>query len=249
MSDLNIIRIPILPKGLVNAHLVVTAGKAILVDAGLPGTEKEVARALTKNGLGFEDIAAIVITHAHVDHAGNAAKLRELSGAPIIAHRADLPYYRREKVMTFCATGWFGRLFMKTGLMLEPYAAFEPDIIVEYEDCFDLAEFGCDGVVRHTPGHTEGSLSVELDGKAALVGDLISSGILLGGLMCTGHAKCPPFEDDTQAVSQALKGLVSRGHKQFYMGHGGPLPASEVLRHARKISSLATEKIDVTADL
>lgn len=82
MSTSAIIRIPILPLGMVNAFLVRSASACILVDTGLPGSEHKIERALRRNGLGWRDIRLIVITLAHVDHAGSAARLRELSGAP-----------------------------------------------------------------------------------------------------------------------------------------------------------------------
>ena len=40
MSDTAIIRIPILPLGIVNAHLIRGADGCILVDAGIPGSER-----------------------------------------------------------------------------------------------------------------------------------------------------------------------------------------------------------------
>lgn len=247
MAINQVLRIPILPAGLVNAHLVVHDGSAMLVDAGLPGTEARVEKALRRHGLGFRDIRLIVITHAHVDHAGNAARLRDLSGAPIVAHRADLPYYRREAEMRFCPTGWFGRLFIRTGLMYQPYAPFQPDILLDNQASLPLAPFGFDGMLSHTPGHTAGSLSVELADQQALVGDLIASGILLGGLIRTGHAKQPPFEDDPRLVSQALEAMLARGHRQFFMGHGGPLPAREVARHAGELSRYQSHSYPVPA--
>lgn len=196
MTALQIIRIPILPAGLVNAHLILGPNGCILVDTGLPGSEAKIEKALTKHRRSFRDITLIVITHAHVDHAENAALLRELSRAPIVAHEHDAAYVRRDTPMTFCPTGWFGRLFPKTPLMFEPYKGFAPDILLSNDDTLDLTRYGIPGVVTHTPGHTAGSISVELATKDALVGALIASGILLGGLIRTNHAKRPPFEDD-----------------------------------------------------
>ena len=102
---------------------------------------------------------------------------------------------------------------------------------------FDISEFGIAGVVRHTPGHTAGSLSVELGNKEAMVGDLVASGILIGGILRTHHAIQPPFEDDPLAVSRELLRLVDGGVERFYLGHGGPLDAREVRRHAESLSS------------
>lgn len=239
MTAVQIVRVAILPFGMINCHLIIGPNGCILVDAGLPGSTAKIGKALARHGLTYTDIRLIVITHAHVDHAGEGARLRELSGAPIVAHRGDLRHYTQEIPMTFCATGWFGRVFLKTGLILEPYTPFVPDILLEHDTRLALAPFGIDGEVVPSPGHTAGSISIELTGKEAMVGDLIASGVLLGGLVRTGRAIRPPFEDDPVATGQALQRLLDAGAEHFYMGHGGPLPAAEVARHAHRLSRMA----------
>lgn len=238
MAALQIIRIPILPFGMVNCHLILGTKGCIVVDTGLPGSESKIEKALKNRGLSFKDIKLIVITHAHVDHAGSAARLRELSGAPILANEGDLKHYTQETPMTFCSTGWFGRLFLKTGLILQPYTAFKPDILLTNDEIMDISQFGIPGFVKHTPGHTAGSISVELATKDALVGDLVASGILLGGIVRTKHAIRPPFEDDPHAVGVELQRLIDSGMERFYMGHGGPLKADEVQRHVQTLMTL-----------
>ena len=238
----HIVRIPILPFGMVNCHLLVAAHGCVLVDAGLPGSQRKIERALRRLGLGLQDIKLIVITHAHVDHAGGAASLRALSGAPIVAHAGDLDYYQQQKPMRFCATGWFGRVFLRMGLILQPYTPFTPDVLLQAHETLDLSPYGLDGVVRHTPGHTAGSLSVQLASGDVMVGDLLASGILLGGIVRTGHAMRPPFEDDPHAVADALQHMVDAGMQRFYMGHGGPLPGEAVARHARALRKLPAQR-------
>jgi glyoxylase-like metal-dependent hydrolase (beta-lactamase superfamily II) len=223
---------------MINAFLIVNSLGCILVDTGLPNTENKIQKTLEKLNLSFTDINLIVITHAHIDHAGNAAKLKALSGAPVVAHEGDLPYLQGVKKMHFCSTGWFGRLFKKTGAIQKPYLPIEPDILMTAITVFNLNDYGIQGEIRVTAGHTEGSISVVVDNNKAVVGDLISSGILLGGIAKKNKAKRPPFEDDAQRVSQMLTSLAFDGVEEFYMGHGGPLPRAEVFRHASSLNRL-----------
>lgn len=231
MADLEIIRVSIAPLGMVNCHILAGPYGCVLVDTGLPGSSHKVARALRRCGRQLSDIKLIVVTHAHIDHAGSAAQIRAQTGAPIVAHAGDLDYYQQKRPMTFCATGWFGRAFLRTGLIRKPYVPFTPDVLLRGDDVLELCQFGIYGTVRPTPGHTCGSISVQLDAGDAMVGDLISSGILLGGIARTGTAKRPPFEDDPLAVAAQLENMLDTGAQRFFMGHGGPLKADEVRRH------------------
>lgn len=232
MTHPRIVRIPIVPFGIVNCHLVIGERGCVLVDTGVPGSHRKIEQALKAQGLGFKDIRLIVVTHAHMDHAGSAARVRDLSGAPIVAHEGDLPHYQQRQPMSYCSTGWVSRLFFRTGVIVRPYQPFTPDILLTDGQVLDLAPYGVAGRARPTPGHTAGSLSLELDSGDAMVGDLLASGVLLGGLIRTQHARRPPFEDDPQAVALQLQQLVAGGMRSFHLGHGGPLPAKEVLRHA-----------------
>ena len=238
MTSVRVVRVPILPLGMVNCHLLLGPKGCVLVDAGLPGSETKVRRVLHQHGLDYADIQLIVITHAHIDHAGAARKLGKLSGAPIVAHAGDLDYYQQKKPMTFCTTDWFSRLFLRTGLIMRPYAPFTPDVLLQDGESLDLQPYGLPGRVQHTPGHTAGSISIQMDGGDAMVGDLLASGVMLGGLLRPDHAKRPPFEDDPHQVADELQRLVDAGMQRFYMGHGGPLPASEVARHAQVLRAL-----------
>lgn len=72
-----------------NMHAI-KGSKTILIDAGsksdLPALESE----LKQSGIKWKDISAVVITHAHSDHAALANSIRQRSGATIIVGHGDI---------------------------------------------------------------------------------------------------------------------------------------------------------------
>ena len=223
---------------MINAYLVIGGDGVVIVDTGLPGSAPRFQQALARHGKRFGDVRLIVVTHAHVDHAGAAARLHELTGAPILAHRADRPFYTREKQVHYCPTGLFGRLFKASGLANADYDGFEADIELSDGDSFPIHRFGVPGAVRHTPGHTGGSLTVELESRDMLVSDLVASGILLGGIVRLDRPKRPPFEDDPGLVAEQLSALLADGGERFHIGHGRTLAADRVAEHVRMLQRL-----------
>jgi len=71
-----------------NWYLLEAGGRFTVLDAGLPGDWREFSSALGRLGHSPSDIDAVLITHHHPDHAGNAERLRS-SGARVFAHPAD----------------------------------------------------------------------------------------------------------------------------------------------------------------
>jgi glyoxylase-like metal-dependent hydrolase (beta-lactamase superfamily II) len=170
MFETEIIRIPILPFGTVKAHLVRNAAACILVDAGIAGSERSIARALARHGLSFRDIKLIVLTHGHADHAGNAARLRDLSGAPILAHEGDLDLFSQTRTTACCPPRSIGSFFRNGAFSGKAYRGFEPDITMRHGERINLLDFAIDGIVRHVGGHTPGSIVVELASGDVLTG-------------------------------------------------------------------------------
>lgn len=221
--------IPILPFGMVNAFLIIRDRKAILIDTGLPNAEVKISRALQKHGLGWSNIELIILTHAHIDHAGSAVTVQSLSSAPIIAHDLENPYCQG-KAPILRPTGLFGRLFQKTRAIEQPFSYFVPQKIMKTNE-FNLEEYGFPARILHTPGHTPGSVSVLLDEGRVLAGDLAASGVFLGGIMLRNRPKCPPFEEEASLVATSLEDLLAKGARTFYLGHGGPLGTKQIEAH------------------
>jgi glyoxylase-like metal-dependent hydrolase (beta-lactamase superfamily II) len=134
-------------------HLLVgQRGEAVLLDTGLVGEQWQIQRRLRQLGLGPRDVTAILLTHGHLDHAGNLAWAKAWTGAPIYAHPAEQAHLDG----TFPYTGvnrWCGRLERAGRAVLRVGAPARIDVSLADGD--ELPFWGGLRVV-HLPGHTLG---------------------------------------------------------------------------------------------
>lgn len=228
---LRIVPVSTLPGGMLNAYILVHAREAVLVDTGLPAHASKIRKALMAEGLDWSALRAVILTHGHIDHAGAAKEIARLSGASVLAHEGDLPYLTGQRPVTR-PTGWLGRLFLLTGVIERPYAKVPVDTPLQGSAETTLSIWPDLALTLiPTPGHTPGSLSVLTHDGDVLAGDLLSSGILLGGIAWRSRTQQPPFEENSAQVVQSLRTLLERGGRRFYLGHGGPVMAEQVQRH------------------
>jgi len=133
------------------------AGEAIVVDPGenIP----DILLRLTAQKLALKQI---IVTHAHIDHVGGALALKRATGAPILLNQNDLPLL----AMMGEQAGWIGAA--------TPEVA-PPD--ASAEDGLRIGPGSLAGEVLHTPGHTEGSISLYFAPQRLLIaGDTLFAG-------------------------------------------------------------------------
>jgi glyoxylase-like metal-dependent hydrolase (beta-lactamase superfamily II) len=197
---------------------VVMGARPILVDTGWGAKSDLVLRALARISVQPRDLALIVLTHGHGDHAGGAARLRALSGAKVLIERDDVPMLAAGHNRPLRATGWLGRRLR--GFSDKPFPPFAPDIVIDGE--FDLRPYGVAGKVVPMPGHTPGSSVVLLPAGDVIVGDM------LRGELLRPHAPARHFfHDDCRAAEAHLAPLVQAGARRLFVGHGGPIDAAD----------------------
>jgi glyoxylase-like metal-dependent hydrolase (beta-lactamase superfamily II) len=168
------------------------SGEAIVVDGG-DDVDHIVARL---DALGVR-ATHLVHTHAHIDHIGALAELRERTGGLGLLHPADLPLYAtlREQAR------WLG---------VPPPALIALDAELADGDVVRAGAAALD--VLHTPGHTPGSVSFALDlGNRTLLltGDTLFRGSVgrwdLGGtsladIVASIREKLLAYPDDSIVV-------------------------------------------------
>lgn len=232
----NIIQLSVLPFGMMNCFLVRGEKKHILVDTGLPGSEGKILRQLKAHKIALDDIGLIVITHGHIDHFGSAKKLKDLLNIPVLIHQLDRKALALGQSMleTLKPNYKIWDLVLKPHLLKAVAPICVPDIVLKGNEDYDLKEFGIKGKFIHTPGHTPGSLSVILDSGSAIIMDLASSGILLGGIALHNRMKHPPFHDDLQQVKHSINYVLSLNTHTFFLGHGNPVSRDSLLLYRNR---------------
>jgi len=143
----------ILPVGMLQCNCSVfgdeSTREAIVVDPG--DNIDTILAVLAKHHL---QVKAIVITHAHIDHIGGAAKLKASTGAPVYMNASDQELYDRLDLQA----GWLG---MET--------PEKTPIDAEARDGESLTLGDAAFHILHTPGHTQGSVSIWIPGENKLV--------------------------------------------------------------------------------
>jgi len=132
-------------------HLLEDGAASVMIDAGMVGEPFLIRQLIRKLRLKPASIKAILLTHGHLDHAGNLAWLQEWTGAKVFAHAAEV----RHVAGTYPYSGvsrWCGRL-EAAGRFLFRYRAAVIDEFVT--DGQELPFWGGLRVI-HLPGHTRG---------------------------------------------------------------------------------------------
>ena len=151
------------------AYLVTTPAGDILINANYTSSPPQIRRSVEQLGFAWRDIKVLLISHAHVDHAGGAAQILRETGARFEVMDGDAEVMESGGKTDFA--------FGHQGKMLFPAA--HVNRVLHDGDAIDLG--GVRVVAHKTAGHTKGcttfTLRVHLPGEpAATLRDVVIVG-------------------------------------------------------------------------
>ncbi|WP_137136074.1 MBL fold metallo-hydrolase [Rhizobium sp. FKY42] len=170
--------------------------EGVVVDPG--GDADRIAETARREGITIKEIW---ITHGHIDHAGGADELREMTGAPVIGPHQD-DQYLLDALESRAKE--FGYKAPARNLVSDRYLE-DGDVVTLGSHSFDVLH--CPG---HAPGHV---IFVNKDMRFIVMGDVLFNGSI-------GRTDLPGGNHDQLLASIRDKVLPLGDDFGFICGHG-----------------------------
>jgi glyoxylase-like metal-dependent hydrolase (beta-lactamase superfamily II) len=209
---------------LVNWTLVADDSGVILIDAGFPGSRDDVLASLRDLGFTADDVRAILLTHAHIDHFGSAMWFAKTHGTPVYCHADEVGHAKREYLeqaspIDVAAHAWQPR-WLKWSVAISRKGAFTRDGIPTTQALTGdvAARLPGEPMAIPSPGHTGGHCSFVVDGV-----------LVSGDALVTGHpvaTRTGPqllhkvFNHDQTGCLRSLSALAMLETEVLVPGHG-----------------------------
>ena len=219
--------------------LVEEDGQVTLVDAGYPADTGLVRESLARIGRQADDVAAVLVTHAHVDHIGSlpALGLR----APVLMSEEETRHARREYLQQateadVLRNAWKPRV-LAWSLRILPRGATKDVRLTDPVGVPASEPLDVPGrpVPVPTPGHTDGHLAWHFPSAGCVAtGDALVTGHPVTGIH---HPHLLPgfFTHDQAQADASLDAIAGLDADRILPGHGLTWsgPASRAVELAR----------------
>ncbi len=211
--------------GYVKVFLIEGKNGLILIDTGMPNSEKKIIAYINSIGKSVSDIKYILLTHSHVDHFGSAYALQKMSNAHIGISESGLPYVDGSRGFLMPVSGsksLKNRFFVKIIPIMLKFMKprfVKPDMKLK-EGVFPK-EMGINAKIIETPGHTRDSISIYLvDSKTAIVGDLLQG--------TDKRLESPPFFEDYISIINSINKIKELKPDLICVSHGKDHSADDI---------------------
>ncbi|MBL8913638.1 MAG: MBL fold metallo-hydrolase [Archangium sp.] len=205
-----------------NVHVVKQGQNAFLFDSGYEKNTAKLEADLRSAGIDPAKLKAVVVSHAHADHAGGARYFKTTFNVPVVLGSGDESMFGKGENEPLCPTGLIGSIRHAED-QAGKYVGSTADVFVT--GTLELKELtGIDAKAILVPGHTRGSVVVTV-GDLLLVGDLFRGSI--GGYGAAMHFFMCDVEENKRNINKVMTEIAPRT-SQVFVGHFGPVSAESV---------------------
>jgi len=215
----------------ITAGFLVRGERPALIETGPARVAGAIAEGVARAGLSPDDLAWIVVTHVHLDHAGGAGDLvRTFPNATVVVHPVGARHLVDPERLLASSARVYGPLMDTVYGGLTPVEAGRIKA-AEDGDTLDLG--GRRLEIIHAPGHAKHHVAVfEPDLGALFAGDGV--GTLLPSTGVLRPATPPPDFDRDLAVA-SLRAFAERRPEHLVLTHFGPItPPADRLAEAEE---------------
>lgn len=235
----------------VTSAYLVTGPRPALVETGSATVAEEVREGLRSLGVGPHDLAHIVVTHVHLDHAGGAGTLApHFPSATIWVHERGAPHLADPTRLAASAARIYGEEELRR--LFGPIEPVPADRLRSLTD-MDVVDLG-DGrglTALYTPGHASHHVAL-LDSATggAFVGDAL--GVFLPDVRILRPATPPP-EFDLERAIQSIERIRGVDPSRILFSHFGPVTEVEhvttlAIKRLERWTRVVEEALETTDD-
>ena len=206
----------------ITAGYLIRGERPCLVETGTAPSAPVVRDALTRLGIGAADLATVVVTHIHLDHAGGAGDIAAMyPAAQIVVHHRGARHLADPSRLMAGARAVYGNALERLFGVLSPVPA---ERIVALEDTGIVDLGGGRSLGSHySPGHAKHHVGlIDSESGDLYVGD--AAGVYLPD---TGDLRpaTPPPDFDLEAALASVRKFVSLQPTRLLFSHYGPVSA------------------------
>jgi len=207
-----------------NSVYLVDAREPCLVESGPAADGTRLRAALERLGVRADDLAHIVVTHIHMDHAGGVGDLLQaFPRARVWVHEAGARHLADPERLVASTARTYGQERMRA--LFGEMRPAPPDRIraVADRDVIDLGDRSL--LVLHTPGHASHHIALADDRSGA-----VCVGEALGSFLPWGPAfrpALPPPEVDLEDAHASIRRIRELSPVTLLTSHFGPVPDAD----------------------
>lgn len=193
-----------------NCYILSNGKNAVLID-----TCREKYREKIVNACKPYHIQLLILTHGHMDHVQNAAFLSDRLHVPIAMSRADFELINDNMAQSLKAKSVLGKIVLAASLKSfreEKITPFTPNVYLSEGDTLDA--YGISAEILSVPGHTNGSIAIDVNKKDLIVGD---------ALMNMFYPTVSMLYHDEAVMRKSAEKISKLGNRMIQFGHGRPV--------------------------